>query len=1623
MYELRLTLARKGVNMKPSTKANKLFSAILKIFAITALTLGVFALMFSCKTTPKPSPDPKPTDPDLTQLTVPSGSIDKNFALDRKIGNFDVTYEITKGQNAAQIKDGYTIEVVQQDEDVEVTLKATAGSVSKEFTFTVAKKGSQPQPDPETPEKLLKKLKLPKTVDGDLELTKEIDGKPVNWTSSRPDVLKIEDGKAKYTAPESTTEVTLTAEIEGKTREFKVNVQGSKVRITFANPKSQVQDDIPALEVARNSNVELSQLPKEDKYDSAERGEFLYWQIRKGTKLEPVTEDDLKNLTHDLKLVAKTAAKGTHRVVFKGRDGQEIYRGTSKNGKPVELKDVDFNTLLNLKENETLKWLPEDQFNSLTQATVFTPEITVQTKKINLTFFDKDNTTELRKLEAFPGKFELSQYEDLFKEKNVQYDFRGWLNKQTNEPADINKLTEDTELVPNIVEYTVLDVTFKNEDSTDLSKLQVRKNFNSTDKELKQWNAHFTARDSRIPKVPTKEFHTAKWSQTFPHDFTETTVITPVYTEHKKITYRFFIGATEHKVEGHIGQPVTPPAIPAKPGYEQQWVFKDTGKALGENAKFVKTHDGKIFEVKETLIKYTLTYKSGDSTIQTKEFDVTTDEFDLMTFPNTPGKIFEGWYKEADFQTQITKIEKGTVGDITVYAKLKDFRPTVKFTFTDGRPDETKQYAYGEKIQYPALSTTPGYDFKWSEMPENAEKDITISEVKTLHTYSITYQGLEGAQNSPDNTATYTVENKVEFKPAFKEKHHFKRWIDTETNEEIKSTDGKFKDLTLRAEFEESNFTAKLEVVNQNTVTLTFTEDAELAAAIADPKSVLDGLDIADAFDLSKIKITYSNKVMTITFEEGFVKADYVKRLSYTEGDGSGVIYSRFMIKATNIKNAAMMTLPEIPAFYLKSSMLEGDSPKWDKVPVNTALSQEQKDAEPQANPLKHELTLKYNTKAHGPQEEKKEFIHNSKITDELLAPKDMPGYRFVGWYKEDNFTTKVEAADLTDTKVAITLHAKFELITFNIEYVINSKIGQVANTNPTTYTVESEDITFAALPNGKGYTFKGWDIAEIKKGSIGDKVITANIEITQYKAYLDGSSMSRFSYNSAKSALGEVKEENGEHFVNFNYFDGLELKPVLDIREGYTFEHWSLTKRGTAEPYTKIENNKIGANQIDYDINLTISQKESYLDFGQLHTKAGSFLAKVTQISDVKEIKGADDKKGEFVDLAVTDKTGKYLVVQVMKDFAAKIGDIVILDFDKDILKNTKYNHIEIHGFEGQDYVYYENSDIRKYTGTETIDPVAATQVADLNALWDIETGTLVSIKSQVIKKISEKYYLQIDSRKKIELVVLSEAAKALLADGKAVNIKDAVYRYFKNSRGLFILSQTGLELDLEYEKNQTRERLQADLKAFFDLKSELRSRDEVKLPQELHGQKLTWTYSPADILDGDGKVKTDENLDNTKVKFTAAVAEGVLKDEVFEYEVTYKYLKEGEVNPEKTATFEFKGDELKESNVNGIPATLVKKGKYYKDAKGIKLASNKAKGIAELTFAGYKVKSITVVFGSTNAKPGFGNVNGNQIEGEGKGIDITKTFTFTDAVEKIVITADKPLYISSFTVVVVPA
>ncbi|MBQ2258007.1 MAG: InlB B-repeat-containing protein, partial [Lachnospiraceae bacterium] len=99
-------------------------------------------------------------------------------------------------------------------------------------------------------------------------------------------------------------------------------------------------------------------------------------------------------------------------------------------------------------------------------------------------------------------------------------------------------------------------------------------------------------------------------------------------------------------------------------------------------------------------------------------------------------------------------------------------------------------------------------------------------------------------------------------------------------------------------------------------------------------------------------------------------------------------------------------------------------------------------------------------------------------------------GYTFKGWSDSyQNITA--------DT----TLTAEYDLVKYKIQYVLNG--GTNADTNPTTYTVESADITLAE-PTQEGYLFMGWyeesdfsgtSVSVIAKGSTGDLTLYAKWE------------------------------------------------------------------------------------------------------------------------------------------------------------------------------------------------------------------------------------------------------------------------------------------------------------------------------------------------------------------------------------------------------------------------------------------------------------------------------------------------------------------------------------------------
>jgi len=155
------------------------------------------------------------------------------------------------------------------------------------------------------------------------------------------------------------------------------------------------------------------------------------------------------------------------------------------------------------------------------------------------------------------------------------------------------------------------------------------------------------------------------------------------------------------------------------------------------------------------------------------------------------------------------------------------------------------------------------------------------------------------------------------------------------------------------------------------------------------------------------------------------------------------------------------------------------------------------------------------------------------------LPTPTLTGHSCEGWYTAKTGGTKRADADGLYTPTASeTLYAHWTPIAYNITYTVDLK-GQ-SNPNPTTYTIESDDITFTNLSDVTGYTFNGWNPTGIAKGSTGDKEITGSWtpKGTSYTVtYMDND----------KELGSEEVVENGtpSSYANFQ------------TKTGYTFDKW----------------------------------------------------------------------------------------------------------------------------------------------------------------------------------------------------------------------------------------------------------------------------------------------------------------------------------------------------------------------------------------------------------------------------------------------------------------------------------
>ena len=165
-----------------------------------------------------------------------------------------------------------------------------------------------------------------------------------------------------------------------------------------------------------------------------------------------------------------------------------------------------------------------------------------------------------------------------------------------------------------------------------------------------------------------------KWS--FDSDIvTESITLTAKWVQIYTVTFDSNNGSTVESVQVIKGEKVAKPQDPEKYGYtfggwylkDEKWAFlgNTVTKSITLTAKWVPT-------------TYTITYV-GDATHSNKTTYTIEDEiFNLNGTAKNEYYEFLGWYEDEKFTKRFTKIEKGTVGDKTLYAKIEHTLLTFK---------------------------------------------------------------------------------------------------------------------------------------------------------------------------------------------------------------------------------------------------------------------------------------------------------------------------------------------------------------------------------------------------------------------------------------------------------------------------------------------------------------------------------------------------------------------------------------------------------------------------------------------------------------------------------------------------------------------------------------------------------------------------------------------------------------------------------------------------------------------------------------------------------------------------------------------------------------------------------
>ena len=148
-----------------------------------------------------------------------------------------------------------------------------------------------------------------------------------------------------------------------------------------------------------------------------------------------------------------------------------------------------------------------------------------------------------------------------------------------------------------------------------------------------------------------------------------------------------------------------------------------------------------------------------------------------------------------------------------------------------------------------------------------------------------------------------------------------------------------------------------------------------------------------------------------------------------------------------------------------------------------------------------------------------------------------------------------------------ITINAVYTPIVYTITY---EGTKGTDNSNPVTYTIESDTITLDDI-SVNGYTFDGWtkdgkEVTEITQGSTGNIVLTANWTAIKYSI--------TYMYDSAIGDYADTSKNPATYTIE----DDFDFIALVNKTTGYTFDGWYTEKNvGTGTKVNGIEAGSTG--------------------------------------------------------------------------------------------------------------------------------------------------------------------------------------------------------------------------------------------------------------------------------------------------------------------------------------------------------------------------------------------------------------------------------------------------------------